>query len=274
MRCPYGPDDFDSIVSRVIRTDKADPATQEEATAIWRVTVKDRDERKVGRAFADAMVHTALAGIPGMYGLGGGPGAGSPFGVYRPATIPSDLVPQYVHVAGQSTVQIDSVAPAGDPIDSHRRIDTDARPRRRPVRRSTARSARWSGTRSGDKGGDANLGVFVRTDDAWPWLDEILTVERLRELLPEAAASRRRAVPIPEDAFAQLRDPRAARGRRCRIDPPGCAGQGPRRMAPGPRGPDSRTPDRDLIANWARSAQDEFGEARQRRGRTRRRGTR
>ena len=42
------------------------------------------------------------------------------------------------------------------------------------------------GTRSGDKGGDANLGVFVRTDDAWPWLDEFLTVERLRALLPEA----------------------------------------------------------------------------------------
>ncbi|MET0910263.1 MAG: acyclic terpene utilization AtuA family protein, partial [Ilumatobacteraceae bacterium] len=113
--CPYGPEDFDSIVSRVIRTDKPDPQTQEEATAIWRVTVKDRDERKVGRAFADAMVHTALAGIPGMYGLGGGPGAGSPFGVYRPATVPSDLVPQFVHVDGQNTVQVDSVAPTGQP---------------------------------------------------------------------------------------------------------------------------------------------------------------
>ena len=43
------------------------------------------------------------------------------------------------------------------------------------------------GTRSGDKGGDANLGVYVRTDDAWPWLDAMLTVERLRELLPETA---------------------------------------------------------------------------------------
>ena len=29
-----------------MRTDKADPTTQEEATAIWRVTVKDPDERK------------------------------------------------------------------------------------------------------------------------------------------------------------------------------------------------------------------------------------
>ena len=118
--CPYGPDDFASIESRVIHTNKPDPATQEEATAFWRVTVKDPDERKVGRAFADAMVHTALAGIPGMYGLSGGPGAASPFGVYRPATVPSDLVPQYVHVNG-TTTQIDSVAPTGllgsDPND-------------------------------------------------------------------------------------------------------------------------------------------------------------
>ena len=166
--CPYGPDDFDSIVSRVIRTDKPDPDTQEEATAIWRVTVKDRDERKVGRAFADAMVHTALAGIPGMYGLGGGPGAGSPFGVYRPATVPSDLVPQYVHVDGQNTIQIDSVAPTGDSVTSDEAAEPVAFV---PGTNATAfgsgptvRSPLGAvvGTRSGDKGGDANLGVYVR----------------------------------------------------------------------------------------------------------------
>jgi len=43
------------------------------------------------------------------------------------------------------------------------------------------------GARSGDKGGNANLGVFARTDDAWAWLDSFLTVERLQQLLPEAA---------------------------------------------------------------------------------------
>ena len=183
--CPYGPDDFDSIVSRVVRTDKSDPATQEEATAIWRVTVKDRDERKVGRAFADAMVHTALAGIPGMYGLGGGPGPGSPFGVYRPAMIPSDLVPQYVHVAGQATFQVDSVAPTGEPLAS---VDDSTSRGVAPSGPTVDRPlGELVGTRSGDKGGDANVGVFVRTDDAWPWLDEFLTVDRLRELLPEAA---------------------------------------------------------------------------------------
>ena len=43
------------------------------------------------------------------------------------------------------------------------------------------------GARSGDKGGNANLGVFVRSDEAWAWLDGFLSVDRLCELLPEVA---------------------------------------------------------------------------------------
>ncbi|WP_040493491.1 acyclic terpene utilization AtuA family protein [Ilumatobacter nonamiensis] len=182
--CPYRPEDFDSIDGRVIRTDKPDPATQEEATAIWRVTVKDADERKVGRAFADANVHTGLASIPGMYGLGGGPSGASPFGVYRPASIDSALVPQYVHILGGATSQVESAAPTGDAVA----IEVDA-----PAPLSWAETATVAlgtivGSRSGDKGGNANLGVFVRSADAFAWLDEYLTVDRLRELLPEVAS--------------------------------------------------------------------------------------
>jgi hypothetical protein len=44
------------------------------------------------------------------------------------------------------------------------------------------------GARSGDKGGDANLGVWARNDAGFDWLRDFLTVERLRELLPETAA--------------------------------------------------------------------------------------
>jgi hypothetical protein len=44
------------------------------------------------------------------------------------------------------------------------------------------------GARSGDKGGNANIGVFARTDEAWAWLDSMLTIDRLRELLPEVAS--------------------------------------------------------------------------------------
>jgi hypothetical protein len=45
-----------------------------------------------------------------------------------------------------------------------------------------------AGARSGDKGGDANIGVWVRTDEAWRWLAHALTADRLRQLLPETRA--------------------------------------------------------------------------------------
>ncbi len=180
--CPYGPDDFDSLTSRVIPTGKPDPGSQEEATAIWRLTVKDRDERKVGRAFSNALTHTGLSSIPGLYGLSGGPGAGSVFGVYRPATVPAELVPQYVHVGGRTT-QVDSVNPTGPAVD----VEVAA-PAAAPGGSTTAAPlGRVVGTRSGDKGGDANLGVYARSDEGWAWLEATLTVDRLRELLPETA---------------------------------------------------------------------------------------
>ena len=180
---PLGPGDYEALASRVVRTDRPDPATQEEATATWRLTVKDHDEHKVGRAFADAVVHTVLAGIPGMYPLSGSPGPAQPFGVYRPATVPAALVPQQVHLLGGQTVEVSSVAPTGaafeiqvaEPLPAPTGSTVDA-----PI-------GRVVGTRSGDKGGDANLGVFARNDTGWAWLDSTLTVDRLRELLPETA---------------------------------------------------------------------------------------
>jgi hypothetical protein len=46
------------------------------------------------------------------------------------------------------------------------------------------------GARSGDKGGNANLGVWAGTDPAYWWLADFLTVERLRDLLPETVPLR------------------------------------------------------------------------------------
>ena len=181
--CPYTAADFESCTSRVIHTNKPDPATQEEATAIWRLTVKDPDEHKVGRAFSNANVHGALSSIPGMYGLGGGPGAGSPYGVYRPATVPNDLVPQYVHVLGSEPVMIDSIAPTGDALAVD--VASPAEPSSGPT--SDLPLGTVVGARSGDKGGDANIGVYARSDEAFAWLDSFLTAEKLQALLPEAA---------------------------------------------------------------------------------------
>jgi hypothetical protein len=186
VACPYKPDDFASVTARLVRTDKVDPLSNEEAVAQWRLTLKDPDERKVGRAIFDATVELGLSTIPGFFSFGGATAA-TPYGVYRPALIPAELVPQHVVLLGGDQTVVDSVAPgtvglsplptpapAGDIGEAW----TDTTP---------APFGRVVGTRSGDKGGNANLGVFARTDDGWAWLDWFLTTERLRTLLPETA---------------------------------------------------------------------------------------
>ena len=186
--CPNDPSDFESVDTRVIRTDRSDPTSNEAATAQWRITVKDPDERKVGRAFSNSFTETALASIPGLYGLSGGPSGASPYGVYRPARIPSAFVPQYVHVAG-ATVQVDSDAPTSGSTDDG--VAPSVAPDVDHVASGATERVplgRVVGTRSGDKGGNANLGVFTRSDESFTWLSGFLTVERFRELLPEAAS--------------------------------------------------------------------------------------
>ena len=42
------------------------------------------------------------------------------------------------------------------------------------------------GTRSGDKGPNANLGIFARTPEAFAWLSSYLSINKLKELMPEA----------------------------------------------------------------------------------------
>ena len=184
LACPYGPEDYESVTTRLVRTDKPDPATNEEAVALWRITLKDPDERKVGRAVSASVTEIALATIPGLFGVGGGPSGGSPYGVFRPALVPADLVPQHVVVLGGERTVVDSVAPPGEV-----HVDGDEGPAAAVPRGPTVAApiGRVVGARSGDKGGHANLGVFARSDRGWAWLDEFLTTETLKRLLPETA---------------------------------------------------------------------------------------
>ncbi len=196
--CPFSAGDYASVTTRLVRSDKPDPATNEEAVALWRMTLKDPDERKLGRAVFDATVELSLATIPGFFAIGGGGGQARPYGVYRPAVVPADLVPQHVVVLGGDRTVVDSTSSAGRDVAVH------------PVPGPTAPApdgetvaaplGRVLGARSGDKGGNANLGVFARTDEGWAWLDELLTVDRLRALLPEAAS-----LPIDRHRLASLR---------------------------------------------------------------------
>jgi hypothetical protein len=199
VACPYSRDDFASVTTRLSRTDKVDPASNEEAVAVWRITLKDPDERKVGRGVANAITELALATIPGMFGVDGGRAGGSAYGVYRPAVVPAELVPQQVVIVGGERTVVDSVAPTpGAPVVVESTVGPVVAAPNGPTVATPL--GRIFGARSGDKGGNANLGVFARTDLAWAWLDAFLTTDVLRSLLPET-----RALAIDRHRLASLR---------------------------------------------------------------------
>ncbi|MGB1795704.1 MAG: acyclic terpene utilization AtuA family protein [Acidimicrobiales bacterium] len=180
--CPYEPEDYESVVRKYLPTHKVNPDTNEEAVAVYKIIVKDPDERKVGRAFSNAGTEIGLCSIPGMFGTGGGPGPGQPFGVYWPALIDSELVPMEVVVDGKLSV-VDNT-----PYSTSEEIAASAPELLDVVSGPTqlAPLGALFGTRSGDKGPNANLGIFARTPEAFAWLSSYLSIDKLKELMPEA----------------------------------------------------------------------------------------
>ncbi|MGV0852054.1 acyclic terpene utilization AtuA family protein [Mycolicibacterium phlei] len=168
---------------RLARTDHADADTEETASALLHCVVRDSDPDKVGRQFSSAAVELALASYPGFHATSP-PGSGQVYGVFEPAYVPADAVP---HVAVHSDgTRVDIAPPAEviEPAPAPPLALPEPLPSGETVRVPLGRIA---GARSGDKGGSANVGVWVRTADEWRWLAHFLTVQRLRDLLPEAA---------------------------------------------------------------------------------------
>ena len=181
--CPYSPEEYETVVRKFLPTQKENPATNEEAVAVYKIIVKDPDERKVGRAFSNAGTEIGLCSIPGMFGTAGGPGPGQPFGIYWPALIDSQLVPMEGVVDGKMTV-VDNTAGAPALQIEQPAIALPAVPEG-PTR--SAPLGHLFGARSGDKGPNANLGIFARDLKSFSWLSQFLTIEKLKELMPEAA---------------------------------------------------------------------------------------
>jgi hypothetical protein len=177
-----GPGAYEDVDVRLMRFDHPDAGRNEEAVAHLRITVKDRDETRVGRAFSDTVVSLALAGYAGFHTTTP-PAAPSAYGVYWPAVVPPSVVPYRVHLPDGTVIDVPHTAgspPAPQP-------DRPARPHvvfdgprvDRPL-------GRLIGARSGDKGGNANVGLWARDDDVHAWLRQELTTDLFRELLPEA----------------------------------------------------------------------------------------
>ncbi|ANS66007.1 hypothetical protein SLINC_3783 [Streptomyces lincolnensis] len=178
----------------LVRTDRPDAPTEETASALLRLVVRDPDQETVGRTFSGAAVELALASYPGFHVLAP-PGKGTPYGVFEDVYVPHSAVD---HVAVLHDGHRIPVTPAHD-ILVLEEVPQPPLPEPLPVTEPTRRAPLGlvAGARSGDKGGNANIGVWVRTDEAWRWLAHTLTVDRLCELLPETAELRVTRHPLP-----------------------------------------------------------------------------
>ncbi len=128
---------------------------------------------------------------------GAGDGASGPQGAGEgPSTTPGPPV-------GDGTSATPG-APVGDGTRLDRSPRSPARDEQGVTRGAPARRVplgTFCHARSGDKGGDANVGVWVRQgpllEERTAWLLALLTPERVRELLPEAADLEVEVHPLP-----------------------------------------------------------------------------
>jgi hypothetical protein len=180
---------FDSLGGRgqyaveevqLVRSDKDDPETNDEAFAYLRVSVMDRDQKKVDK-FSSKIVELGLANIPGFTATAP-PAKGTPAILHWPALVSGRHITQKILIDGEEFsvgfVPAESSVPAPEVEKTPIPPVPSGKMARLPFGRVFA-------TRSGDKGGNANLGVWGKSPEAYAFLKEFLTVEKLKELLKD-----------------------------------------------------------------------------------------
>jgi hypothetical protein len=203
-----GEDRFEAVDIRLLRFDKPDAPTNEQATAHLRITVFGDDSGRVGRGFSDAVLGLALGGYAGSHPTSP-PTPATAYGVYWPALVPAGAVEQIVVLpgGGHRVVPHTGVLAAASGTAAGTQAGPGAAaapagPASGAGPASAAASVRVPlgslvGARSGDKGGNANVGLWARDPAAFAWLRTELTVQRFRALLPEAADLEIRRYELP-----------------------------------------------------------------------------
>ena len=171
---------FDDVEVDLVRSDRADAGRNEEAVADLAITIWDSDDALLGRGLNRALAALGLASYPGFYGVRS---ETTRYGVYWPTLLPSAMLTQRVHVAGEVVEVAPTLSPPA-PAPAAVVAPPDVGP---PAKGPTVRIpvGRMAGARSGDKGGNANLGVWVERPDRYAWLAATLTAEELGRLMPD-----------------------------------------------------------------------------------------
>ncbi len=182
-----------SVTWSLGRVPEPDCDTEEGASALLRCVVKDDSAAVAGKGFTGAAVELALGSYPG-FTMTAPPGPASPYGVYRAAYVDRGVVTHTVHLP-DGTTEVIPDPPVGPRPGAEVSEDPAVTPPIEAVLDDLVTRRVPLGTfvhaRSGDKGGDANVGLWVRSGDKQEartqWLAQLVTVDKVRELLPEAA---------------------------------------------------------------------------------------
>ena len=189
-----GREQFEDVTVELVRADPLTATTNADAISTLHITVKDRDPAKVGRAFSNRATEMLLGSFPGVFTLTP-PAPAREFGVYWPTLVPAEEVTPTLVDPDSERVEI---PPPPRPTDV-RSIELEPPPLAAVPDGPTARLPLGTifGARSGDKGGNGNVGIWARSDAAFAWLSDFLTVERFHTLMPEAAALEVRRFDLP-----------------------------------------------------------------------------
>ncbi len=180
-----GQEQFDEVEIQLIRSDQENPESSEVAHAALRISVTSSDASKVGRLFSAKITELGLATIPGNTGRGNSMGDGKPVIVYWPALLDSEHVTERLHMGDTVTEILPTQRLGLDEIYYQKvPVTLDKAPTGNEV---PIPFGKLFGARSGDKGGCANCGVWAKTDAAYSFLFEYLSVAQLKKLLPDLA---------------------------------------------------------------------------------------
>ena len=179
-----GKEQFDKVDVQLHRTDKENPDSNEQAQASLRISVMSQNPDLVGRLFSAKIVELGLANLPGWTGRGGSVPSGH-YIEYWPALVDSKFITEKVHFEGETV----DIVPTSQMDLEEIYYQKEPYENKLSEIKNTKKTnfGRLFGTRSGDKGGCANLGVWAKTAEAYSFLYDFLTVDKLKELLPDVS---------------------------------------------------------------------------------------
>ena len=177
-----GREQFDKVDIQLHRTDKENPTSNEEAQAFLRIDVMSSNPDLVGRLFNAKIIELALANFPGWTGRSGVVPSGA-YIEYWPALVNSKYIKEHIHIDGKV---IDVIPTSQMDLEEKYYQKVPYENNKLDVNNFKEEFfGKIFGTRSGDKGGCANLGVWAKSQDAYSFLFEFLTVKKLKELMPD-----------------------------------------------------------------------------------------